>query len=124
MKIGTLVKSSAVMLCLTANVWAQTETVTSSTGAPPTPLAAELSNGPANPVSFTGSITYIEVEGGFYGITANDGRKFLPIHLPEMLKQAGTLVSVEAVPAKATVGIHMWGEYIELQRISVLPPCN
>lgn len=75
-------------------------------------------------LQFTGTITYVDVEGGFYGITAADGRRFVALNLPFMLKEANTPVAVEAVPAEGVIGIHMWGSYIKLHSISVLPPCD
>ncbi|OUD14961.1 hypothetical protein [Thioflexithrix psekupsensis] len=69
---------------------------------------------------FNGKITYVDVEGGFYGITADDGRRFMPTNLPDKFKQAELAVAVQAVIAEDVIGIHMWGQSIELLQIDVL----
>ena len=36
-------------------------------------------------VEGSGTITYINLEGGFYGIVADDGEHYVPINLPSEL---------------------------------------
>jgi hypothetical protein len=88
----------------------------------PIPLSEAIAE--KETLHFNGKITYVEVEGEFYGITAEDGRRFMPINLPDKFKQVGLAVAVQAVLAENVIGIHMWGQYIELLQIDVLSVVN
>lgn len=92
---------------------------------------AGAASGPVAPVSgtsppaageekvlqFNGKIVHVPIEGGFFGIVADDGRKFDPRNLPEAFRRDGTPVRVTARPLKGVVGFHMWGEIVEIERI-------
>ncbi len=68
----------------------------------------------------TGTITYIEVEGGFYGIvTANNGH-YDPINLSPEFKVNGLRVEFNAKIRKDLGSYHMWGTIIELTYIKKL----
>ena len=45
-----------------------------------------------NIVEGNGTITYINLEGGFYGIVADDGEHYVPINLPSEFKVDGLRV--------------------------------
>jgi hypothetical protein len=67
---------------------------------------------PPRLLEFTGTVTYIEVEGGFYGIITDQGEKFKPLFLDDLLKQEGLRVRVTAVLRPNMMGFHQWGHYI------------
>lgn len=69
--------------------------------------------------AFTGKVVYVPVEGGFYGIINAQGERFIANNLPDLLKQDGLSVTLQAMGAENTLGIHMWGQYIDLQNIAV-----
>jgi hypothetical protein len=78
-----------------------------------------------SPDEFTliGKVIYIPLEGGFYGIEERaTGNKYLPLNLPEAFQKAGIEVKVQAKKAKDIRGIHMWGEYIHIQTLELIPP--
>lgn len=78
-----------------------------------------------SPDEFTliGKVVYIPLEGGFYGIEERaTGNKYLPLNLPESFQQAGIEVKVQANKAKDIRGVHMWGEYIHIQTVELIPP--
>ncbi|OQW93389.1 MAG: hypothetical protein BWK79_11410 [Beggiatoa sp. IS2] len=81
--------------------------------------AADLQ--PSTSVTFTGKIVHVAVEGGFYGIQSTQGSKYLPISLPALLKYDGLTVQVQAEIAKEILGLQMWGQYIRLRNIAVIP---
>ena len=62
----------------------------------------------------SGSITYIDLEGGFYGIVADDGERYLPLNLDEAWLVDGMNVSFAARVAEDAVTIQMWGAPIEI----------
>lgn len=61
-----------------------------------------------------GKIVYIALEGGFYGIEGEDGRKWYPVDLPEHLKKNGLPVVVQAVEETEVFTTVMWGTPIRI----------
>lgn len=66
---------------------------------------------------FTGRVVYVPIEGGFFGIVADDGRKYDPRNLPEAFQRDGLPVQVTARPLEGIVGFHMWGQIVEIVEI-------
>ncbi len=60
-----------------------------------------------------GTITYLDLEGGFYGIITHDNH-YVPINLPPEFEMDGLRVKFKAKIRKDLVSIHMWGILIEL----------
>jgi len=84
-------------------------------------FGASYAKTPNTPFNLEGKVVYLAMEGGFYGIVSNDGRKYLATNLPQMLQQANLMLRGKAVLQANTLGIHQWGEYIQLLDIS--PRC-
>ena len=63
-----------------------------------------------------GTIKYIQLEGGFYGIVTEKGEKYLPINLKEEFKEDGLRIWFKARPKKVAT-IQMWGKPIEILEI-------
>ncbi|MGH2567585.1 MAG: hypothetical protein ACRDGA_04550 [Bacteroidota bacterium] len=68
----------------------------------------------------TGTIRFIALEGGFYGIVADGGMNYDPVNLAEEFKQDTLRVRFTAKPAKEQVDFHMWGRKVELIAIEKL----
>lgn len=86
----------------------------------PVPPPSETSRsvqGERDVIQFNGKIVHVPVEGGFFGIVADDGRKFDPRNLPEAFRRDGTQVRVTARPLEGVVGFHMWGQIVEIEKI-------
>ncbi len=81
-------------------------------------MAAGGEDEPANRISGNGTITYVDLEGGFYGITAG-AERYLPVNLPEEFRQDGLQVRFVADVLTDTVTIQQWGTPIELLEIEV-----
>ena len=79
--------------------------------------AADAQTGRYN---FTGTVVYLDLEGGFYGITGDDGNNYDPVNLPVDMQADGLRVQVVADPSPATAGIHMWGKLIKIIEIRPL----
>lgn len=78
-------------------------------------------------ISSSAELSYIDLEGGFYGLITPKGEKYVPLNLPFALKNATATpitVQIQATKAEQTIGIMQWGTYINLNRISVLPNCK
>lgn len=41
-----------------------------------------------------GKVIYLPLEGGAYGIEADNGKKYLPVNMPNQLKKDGAEVNV------------------------------
>lgn len=65
-------------------------------------------------ISGTGVIKYIDIEGGFYGIIADDGQKFLPRNLPTDFKKDGLRIAFQVKLLTGVVSIQMWGKPVEV----------
>ena len=71
-------------------------------------------------ISGTGTIEYIELEGGFYGIVGDDGENYNPIDLMQQYQQHDLEIYFEARILKDVDSIYMWGIAIEITRIEKL----
>ena len=67
----------------------------------------------------TGTIIYLKIEGGFYGILSDDGEHYDPINLPIEYQQDGLRISFIAKERSDLLSFHMWGKIVEL--ISIYP---
>lgn len=67
-----------------------------------------------------GTVKFINLEGGFYGIIGDDGKNYLPINLSQEFKIDGTRVKFEGKIRKDILTIYMWGEPIEITKIEVI----
>jgi hypothetical protein len=68
--------------------------------------------------SHRGTIKYIDMEGGFYGIITNDGKKYDPINLPIAYKIDGLKVQIDGKERKELGSSHMWGTPYEITEIN------
>ncbi len=62
----------------------------------------------ANDITSMGTVQYIDLEGGFYGIIADDGTRYYPLNLPEEFAQDGARVTFTA-QQEDVVTTAMWG---------------
>ena len=74
----------------------------------------------ANILSGTGTINYINLEGGFYGLIADDGRKYLPKDLAREFKVDGLRVRFQVKILTGVATIYMWGTPVEALSIERL----
>lgn len=72
-------------------------------------------------IEITGKVVSLSIEGGFFGIEGTQGEKIKPLNLPVLLQKEGLLVWLKARKTETTVGIHQWGQYVNIIEISVLP---
>lgn len=69
---------------------------------------------------FTGTVVFVPLEGGFYGILGDDGGHYDPLNLPESLCKDGLKVQVKASVLKHGASFHMWGKRIKILEIKSL----
>ena len=65
-------------------------------------------------ISDTGTVRFITLEGGFYGIVADDGHHYDPINLGQELQVDGIRIRFTAKRCTDIAYIHMWGDIIEI----------
>jgi hypothetical protein len=123
-KMATLVLTSSLLFSCQQAVTKSTEKVASelpvsksevSKIAPKKPLSEDG----MKPLSFTATVKYMNLEGGFFGLIAKDGTHWLPINLNQTFKQEGAIIKVRGNAVKNMMTIQQWGKpfsitYIEL----------
>jgi hypothetical protein len=62
----------------------------------------------------TATVRHIDLEGGFYGLETDDGRKLDPVNLPEELRKEGLRLQVRIVPLQDRISIRMWGTPVRI----------
>lgn len=69
---------------------------------------------PANIVSGVGTIVYMDLEGGFFGLVAEDGMKYNPLNLDEQFKQDSLRVRFRGEKKTDVVTTRMWGTNLQI----------
>jgi len=67
-----------------------------------------------------GTVTWVPIEGGFYGITADDGTKYDPLNLPDKYAQDGLRIGFTAVEEQDVASFHMWGAIVTLTDVTAI----
>ncbi len=70
-----------------------------------------------NQINTTGTVRFQGISGGFWGIVADDGRKFDPMGLDAKFQKEGLRVRIEATPDPDRMSTHMWGTIVTLTHI-------
>ncbi len=70
---------------------------------------AEDAPPPEDIVSGAGTVRYVDLEGGFYGIVADDGVRYLPDSLDEAFREDGVRVRFRLQLREDAVTAQMWG---------------
>ena len=64
-----------------------------------------------------GVVVYQDLEGGFWGIKSDDGRRFVPVNpLPERMKKDGTPITATVTPVQVLSALQ-WGEHVQIEDI-------
>lgn len=61
-----------------------------------------------------GTVTYMDYEGGFYGITTDDGGKYFPLNLGEEFREDGLRVRFTMRERNDVMTTTMWGRAVEI----------
>lgn len=65
-------------------------------------------------ISIRGKAVYVSLEMGFWGIQTPSGKKYLPINMPEQLKENGSMVACKAIVVDDVVSMQMWGTPVKI----------
>jgi hypothetical protein len=75
-------------------------------------------------IETTGTVEWVPLEGGFYGIIADDGTQYDPLNLPEKYLQDGLRIRFSAVEEPGVASFHMWGTFISITSVSLYSPAE
>ncbi|MEO0473805.1 MAG: hypothetical protein AAF206_29615 [Bacteroidota bacterium] len=68
-------------------------------------------------MKIAGTVTYVNLSGGFWGIQGEDGQQYNPGgSLPKQFQKEGLKVSAEVSPSDA-FSIFMWGTNVDIKSI-------
>ncbi|MDN7011724.1 DUF333 domain-containing protein [Methanoculleus sp. FWC-SCC3] len=96
------------------------ETATIQQWGTPVEVVEIAANDTRRTVAANATVTYIDLEGGFYGLVTEDGRNYLPADLPAEYRQDGLSVQFSADVQDNAAGIHMWGTPVEIRSIELI----
>ena len=75
----------------------------------------------AGTVQITGEMRHVGLEGGFWGIFADDGQHYDPINLPSKLQTHGARVRFVVRIRNDVATVRMWGTPVEVVSYQQLP---
>lgn len=64
-----------------------------------------------------GTVRYVDLEGGFYGIEGEDGAKYNPMNLAEEYREDGLAVRFRYRKRDDVMTTQMWGQNVEILEI-------
>jgi heat shock protein HslJ len=94
----------------------------SSTGTWGTPISLITITLPPQGFSGVGTVRFIELEGGFYGIITPEGDNYLPLNLPREFQVDGLKVTFSAREERDVATIVMWGTPVRIDTIARFGP--
>lgn len=65
-------------------------------------------------IKIKGIAQYQTIEGGFWSIISDDGKKLIPQNMPEQFKEHGAIIECRIDYLEDYVGFVMWGEYVRI----------
>jgi heat shock protein HslJ len=87
-----------------------------------TPISLITITLPAQGFSGVGTVRFIELEGGFYGIITPEGDNYLPLNLPEEFQVDGLQVTFSAREERDVSTVFMWGTPVRIDTIARFGP--
>lgn len=75
----------------------------------------------AETMMFTGRVERLELEGGFWGIITDEGRKLDPGKLPDAVQVHGLRVQGRAKLLNDVMTVRMWGTPVAVLEINAAP---
>lgn len=85
---------------------------------PDAPSESDEAPAPEDIVSGIGTVQYVELEGGFYGIVADDSTRYNPQNLSEEYREDGLRVRFRAAE-RDVMTTQMWGTPVEI--LDIMP---
>ena len=73
-------------------------------------------------IQATGTVHYVDLEGGFYGIETDDGLHYRPLDLPTRFQKDGIRIRFCGRAVQGVIGIQMWGIPVEVSEVEPVEP--
>jgi hypothetical protein len=71
--------------------------------------------------SRTGTVRFVDLEGGFYGIADDSGESWDPLNLDDELRVDGLRVRFSGIVRNDVSTLRMWGRPLQITSIERLP---
>jgi PBP1b-binding outer membrane lipoprotein LpoB len=71
-------------------------------------------------LAMTGTVHFLEMEGGFYGIITDKGAKLLPMGLDKKYMVSGTIINFNGEFVKDRATIQQWGQLFRIESIKLI----
>jgi hypothetical protein len=71
-------------------------------------------------VDITGTVKYMSIEGGFYGIAGDNGKNYDPIKLDKSFCAENLRVKVQGIGRNDLTSTHNWGTILEIKNIEII----
>lgn len=65
-------------------------------------------------------VVYLDFEGGFYGLVAENGNKILPMNLSKEYKITGTLLKIKGHKVEGIATTKQWGTLYKLVDVQLI----
>ena len=70
-------------------------------------------------LSFTATVTFLNLEGGFFGLVTKEGKHWLPMNLKKEFQQHGAVIKVKG-KAVNIMTIQQWGTPFSITHIELI----
>lgn len=71
-------------------------------------------------LSFTATVTFFNLEGGFFGLVTKEGKHWLPMNLKKEFHQHGAVIKVKGKEIKDMMTIQQWGTPFSITHIELI----
>jgi hypothetical protein len=71
-------------------------------------------------LSFTATVKYMNLEGGFFGLVSKEGKHWLPMNLKKEFQQHGAIIKVTGSALNDVMTIQQWGTPFSITHIELI----
>lgn len=71
-------------------------------------------------MQLTGTVNYMDFEGGFYGFVAKDGKKYTLSKLPKEFRKHGLVIEITAEPMEAMATTTQFGSLLKVHSLKMI----
>ncbi|MBA6263632.1 MAG: hypothetical protein V7780_13305 [Colwellia sp.] len=71
-------------------------------------------------LSFTATVKYMNLEGGFFGLVSKEGKHWLPMNLKKEFQQDGAVIKVRGNALTGMMTIQQWGTPFSITHIELV----
>jgi hypothetical protein len=71
-------------------------------------------------LSFTATVKYMNLEGGFFGLVSKEGKHWLPMNLKKEFQQNGAIIKVTGSALNDVMTIQQWGTPFSITHIELI----